>query len=204
MAGQVKINQVQLGDHATATNNFVLQVPTPPDGTLKIARGNVGATTQDVMAIDASGNATFIAKVNQAAQSMVRLNTANGYGSTNTAIRRFTNTVTNQGSDITYADSATLGASFTINTSGVYAISYSESLSSSNTFGLSLNSTQLSTAINGITVADILAISQPPSANVSTNCGVTVYLAAGAVVRAHGAAQAAGTQPITFTITRVA
>ena len=41
-------------------------------------------------------------------KSMVRLNTANGYGSTNVCIRRFTNVVTNQGSDITYVDSATL------------------------------------------------------------------------------------------------
>ena len=38
--------------------------------------------------------------------SMVRLNTSNGYGSTNVKIRRFTNIITTQGSDITYVDSA--------------------------------------------------------------------------------------------------
>jgi hypothetical protein len=73
--------------------------------------------------------------------SEVRLNTVNGFGSTNTMIRRFTNTTINTGTDITYADSATLGATFTINTAGVYAISYSDSFAASADMGLSLNST---------------------------------------------------------------
>ena len=57
MAGKLKINQLQLGDSATATQNFVLQ--TNVDGTAKLARGNAGATTQDVMTVDASGMAAF-------------------------------------------------------------------------------------------------------------------------------------------------
>jgi hypothetical protein len=46
MAGTLSVNKVQLGDSATATNNFVLQTDT--DGTAKLARGNAGATTRDV------------------------------------------------------------------------------------------------------------------------------------------------------------
>jgi hypothetical protein len=42
------------------------------------------------------------------------LNTVNGYGSTNTCIRRFTNLTNSIGSDVLYQDSASLGASFTI------------------------------------------------------------------------------------------
>ena len=57
MAGQVKVNQVQLGDSATATQNFVLQ--TNVDGTAKLARGNVGATTQDILTVDAAGRVAF-------------------------------------------------------------------------------------------------------------------------------------------------
>jgi hypothetical protein len=57
MAGQIKVNQVQLGDSATATQNFVWQ--TNVDGTAKLARGNVGATSQDILTVDASGKVTL-------------------------------------------------------------------------------------------------------------------------------------------------
>ena len=53
MAGTIKANAVQLGDSATATNNFVLQTNT--DGSAKLARGNLGATTQDIISVDAAG-----------------------------------------------------------------------------------------------------------------------------------------------------
>jgi hypothetical protein len=57
MAGQIKVNQVQLGDSLTATQNFVWQ--TNVDGTAKLARGNVGATTQDILTVDATGKITI-------------------------------------------------------------------------------------------------------------------------------------------------
>lgn len=136
--------------------------------------------------------------------SMVRLNTANGYGSTNTRIRRFTNVVTNTGSDITYADSATLGATFTINTPGVYSVSYSDSFTAASEFGLSLNSSQLTTSINSITVSDVLSMANSMLANTAGFCGWTGYLPSGSVVRAHANGTAAGSNYQTFTITRVA
>jgi hypothetical protein len=54
----LKTNSVQIGQSATATQNFTLAVPSSPDGTIKLARGNNGATTQDVLAVDASGQIT--------------------------------------------------------------------------------------------------------------------------------------------------
>jgi len=57
MAGQIKVNQLQLGDSLTATQNFVWQ--TNVDGTAKLARGNVGATTQDILTVDAAGAVTM-------------------------------------------------------------------------------------------------------------------------------------------------
>lgn len=54
MAGTVKANVVQLGDSATATQNLVIR--TNVDGTFTLARGNAGATTQDILLIDANGN----------------------------------------------------------------------------------------------------------------------------------------------------
>ena len=207
MAGQVKVNQIQLGDSLTPTQNFVWQ--TNVDGTAKLARGNVGSTTQDILTVDANGKIAFpqgLGAGTTTAQSMVRVNTANGYGSTNTPIRRFTNVVTNQGTDITYADSATLGASFTINTAGIYSISFSDVFNGSANVGLSLNSTQLTTSIGSINTADRLAITAAAGADFQINVGWTGYLAAGSVVRAHNSAAPSGTIPAqtAFTITRVA
>lgn len=59
MAGTAVVNHVQLGDSGTPANNFVLAVPTTPDATLKLSRGNVGATTQDVLTISADGTVDF-------------------------------------------------------------------------------------------------------------------------------------------------
>lgn len=134
--------------------------------------------------------------------SMVRLNTANGYGLTNTVIRRFLNVVINQGADITYADSASLGASFTINTPGIYAISYSDSFNAAGNLGVSLNSTQLTTSILSINVADKLTGSDSAGANGLGFCSWTGYLTAGSVVRAHCGGAPDGSELATFTISR--
>lgn len=58
----IKSNSVQVGQSPTATQNFTLAVPSAPDGTIKLARGNAGATTQDVLSVDASGNIDGLVK----------------------------------------------------------------------------------------------------------------------------------------------
>ena len=140
-----------------------------------------------------------------ATRSLVRLNTALGNGSTNTAIRRFTNIVTNQGTDISYTDSATLGASFTINTNGVYAISFTDSYSAAQNGGISKNSTQLTTSVVSITASDLLSAGGSAAANAWSSTAVVVYLVATDIIRAHTAVTpGVGTQAATFTIIRVA
>jgi hypothetical protein len=57
MAGKNVVNQLQLGDSVTATQNFVLQ--TNVDGTAKLARGNAGAVTQDILTVGADGKVVF-------------------------------------------------------------------------------------------------------------------------------------------------
>ena len=57
MAGNLKTNSVQLGESATASQNFVLQ--TMLDGTAKLARGNLGSTTQDVLTVSSTGLVTL-------------------------------------------------------------------------------------------------------------------------------------------------
>lgn len=138
-------------------------------------------------------------------QSAVRVNTANGYGSTNTMIRRFTTVVLNQGTDITYADSATLGASFTINASGLYAINYSDSFTTTNDFGtgISLNSSQLTIGVGSINIADRLSVCGAGAGSVNSNASALVFLPAGSVIRPHGQALATGPYAAVFNITRV-
>jgi hypothetical protein len=137
--------------------------------------------------------------------SYVRLNTANGYGSTNNKIRRFTNIVNNVGTDITYADSATLGGTFTINTAGVYSVSYNDQLSTQGYVGISLNSTQLTTNIVSITIGDILSVSLTPLLNYSAVTSATFYAVATSVIRAHTGGDSSGinTTQCQFTIARV-
>ena len=135
--------------------------------------------------------------------SYVRLNTANGYGSTNTVIRRFTNIVNNVGTDITYADSATLGATFTINAAGVYNVSYTDNFAAGADMGLSINSTQLTTTIANIATGDRLGMSTQ-STNWSITTSATFYAAAAAVVRAHTGGTASATAALaTLLIARV-
>jgi hypothetical protein len=55
----LKANSVQIGQSSTATQNFTLSVPSSPDGTIKLARGNSGATTADILSVSSSGAVTI-------------------------------------------------------------------------------------------------------------------------------------------------
>lgn len=173
------------------------------DGIMKFRVGPAGAKV-DGISIAADGTSTFLKTpviANPNIVSMVRLHTANGYGSTNTKIGRYSTIITNTGSDITYADSATLGASFTINTSGVYSITGTSCHGSAGEAGLSLNTTAPTTGIGSIPITEVLCY---------INTGAyrplfwTGYLVAGSVVRPHhdGLAFGAGLQH-TLTVTKV-
>lgn len=135
----------------------------------------------------------------------IRLNTGNGFGSTNTTIRRFSTTVVNTGTGITYADSSTLGATFTVTEAGIYSISYSDGFNAAAAFGVSLNSTQLTTSIATITAADRLCLSVTSAADYHQTVGVTLTLSVGDVIRAHAsAAESANPARSQFTIQRIA
>ena len=140
-----------------------------------------------------------------AENSMIRLHTGNGHGSTNTKIRRFSTEVSNLGNAITYADSATLGASFTINEDGVYMISYNDGLTSSAvTIGISLNSTELSTGIASITnTADRLNMVATGAANYTGACSWSGSLEKGDILRLHGTGTENFTNSANFTISKI-
>lgn len=174
------------------------------DGTLAIVVGPSGGQVNG-LSLAADGTPTFVKQPQFiGVPSMIRLNTANGFGSTNTKYRRFLNTVINQGSDITYADSATLGSSFTINTSGIYSISYSDIFVIASWLGITLNDNQGATAIETGTLSNILVSAYSTGSAAVPCAAVTVYLPAASVINAKIGAGAAGGPQTLFTITRVA
>lgn len=118
--------------------------------------------------------------------SRVEVQGHNGYGSTNTAIPRFDSALVNVGSGITYADSATLGASFTIDETGVYLISYHgvNNAGTTQDLGISLNTSAPTDNIGTITAADRLGLVKMAD---STSGSLTVIRALSAtnVIRPH-------------------
>lgn len=124
--------------------------------------------------------------------SAVVVHTGNASGSTNTAIMRYTTILTNVGSAITYADSATLGASFTINETGIYSIMMQQTSNLANvSFGVSKNSTQLTTSVVTINQADRLLYGTANDSADTLVLAIVERLTAGDVIRAHG--------PVTYT-----
>ena len=190
---------------ATVTGTLAVSGGVTLTTTLPVLQGGTGVTTSTGTGnVVLSASPTFTGNVTTPL-SYVRLNTANGYGSTNTKIRRFTNIVDNVGTDITYADSATLGGTFTINTSGVYSVSFSDQFNAAAWTGLSINSTQLSTAMPDINVLNILSVGYTSRDTVANTVSAVFYAAAAAVVRAHtgGTASGTATYATQFTIARV-
>lgn len=116
--------------------------------------------------------------------SYIKLTRGNGWGSTATAIRRFlSSSVTGVG--LAYSDSSTAGAALTCTENGLYYFSYSELFSTANSFGLSVNSSQLTTDIESITAANKIISSATTAATTLSNVSVVVPLVAGDVVRAQ-------------------
>jgi hypothetical protein len=51
----LRTNAAQIGQSLTATNNFTLFTPATPDGTVRLAVGNSGATTTEILNITNGG-----------------------------------------------------------------------------------------------------------------------------------------------------
>lgn len=115
---------------------------------------------------------------------LIYCHTGNGAGSTNTKIRRFTTQMTSVGANV-YADSAANGASFTINAPGIYSIVYGDGrLATAANIGISLNSSQLTTSIISINIADRLGLTDS-QINSGSSCVAVARLSAGDIVRPH-------------------
>jgi hypothetical protein len=137
--------------------------------------------------------------------SSVRVDTANGYGSTGTKIRRFSNVRDNIGTDVEYTDSAANGASFTVKSDGIYEISYTDQFNSLEYAGITKNASSLTTNVNNLSSNERLSMGTSPAAHVTGVASWSGYLVSGDVIRAHTSGTPSGTNPdrSTFTISKV-
>lgn len=133
-------------------------------------------------------------------RSLVRVHTADTYpGTVETKIPRFTTIVKNVGPDITYsAGSSSQGARFTVNSDGIYAITFcwSSATSAGLTMAITLNDTDLTSAVSSVTAANRLAYSFSPavSGDGSAPCpSWTGPLSSGDIIRPHTGGEVPGT-----------
>lgn len=128
-----------------------------------------------------------IEELKDGANRIFRVDTPNGHGAINTAIRFFTN-VTQAAPFVTFGGDANTGSTFTINETGLYFIKYRARRNvDGNLFvwGLSRNSNQLTTDVNAITESHRLAGSVANGPDQLIYVSDTVWLNAGDIVRAH-------------------
>lgn len=117
-------------------------------------------------------------------RSQVTVDSGNGHGSTNSNVRRFSQTRLNTGTAITYADSAGNGASFTINEDGLYYACYNDVRSGgAAAVGITVNGSALSTNINSITYAQGKRCQGSGATANAAFCSWTGLLAIGDIVR---------------------
>lgn len=138
--------------------------------------------------------------------SSVRVDTANGYGSTlNNKIRRFSAQRENLGSSVLYVDDPANGARFEIKENGIYHISYTDQCNSNTSIGISLNSSELTTVVDNIAVTSRLASSYiVGGASAGGNVSWQGYLQSGDVIRAHSQGLASAINSVvSFTISKV-
>jgi hypothetical protein len=164
--------------------------PVVPD-TASVTDKEVGmivfdASTGQFTGLDAAGNWNAFNPGNTTT-SEVTVDTGAGHGSTNNKIRRFVNPRKEQGTDIDYLDDEELGTTFTINASGVYAISYTDTWSAANnmSMGISINTSAPTTNILSVTYAQGKRAVTENVQTVPANVNWTGNLSAGDIVRAH-------------------
>ena len=121
--------------------------------------------------------------VSRGATQEVSVAQGTGYGTTGIYARTFGKVTAKLGTAITYVPDTVNGDSFVINVSGVYAVSYTDGDVNSDDVGISVNlpSTTSFSAASG--TAKELCLFEV--ANTGESCSATVYLAKGAVLRAH-------------------
>lgn len=130
-------------------------------------------------------------------QASVRVNTGNGHGSTDTKIRRFTNSSTT-GSAITRASSAGNGDTFTINEDGLYSGVYNDTNSAAaEQMGITINDNALTTNVSATSGTIVMSRITAPT-NGFGCASFLRYLFVGDIVRCHTNGGMDGTSTAVF------
>lgn len=147
--GLVAGNNISVG---TAGRNYTVNYTGPTSG------ASLGLAAGTGVSLGTSGSVVTVTAT--VGTHEVFVTTGNGFGaaSLGTSIRRFSTTIKNVGDAIQYTDAVGTGASFKINHSGVYGITYTDTTASATGgfIGVSRNSNQLTTAVQSMTAADRL------------------------------------------------
>lgn len=143
-------------------------------------------------------------KLSSVVKHQVWADTANGFGSTDTKIRKFTNNPVNAGTAVQYlavggasAANSIGGGEFVFTEDGVYSITYTDNMNGGY-MGLSLNGTT-TTNVQSLTISQQLCfLTTPAVASAAGIASFTDYFSAGSIVRCHTNATAAGTNANTL------
>lgn len=216
-AGYVTLERCGDGSRDTSADNNPVVLIEPSKAYVVFGLGSAG-----IQLAKQNGNALLAAGARYAFQFAIRvdnlsaagvinnprseivLDTGNGSGSTNTGVRRFTNTRKSTGSAITYADSATNGASFTINEDGLYTINYWDNNTASDILiGITVNSSNLTGAVNTITYAQGRRSFDYVTGGKIVHTTFTGELKRGDIVRAQHQSANNASDAVVFTICKV-
>lgn len=105
----------------------------------------------------------------------------------------------NGGTDITYAQSSSVGDTWTINTSGMWSIEFSTYAGDGTEFSITRNSThQTGSGSNAVAYTERLAIQTAGGTNYADSVSYVGYLTAGDVIRFQGSAAGLTTDAFTF------
>ena len=187
---------LNIADAAAPSTNLMTVIVTSYSGTTLIVKPiyKRGSGTKSSWVISMAADPQTIVE-----DSDVYLATANGHGSTNNKIMRMATTLRDVGTAIDYLDDATNGATFTINKTALYSITFSDSRTGGATsFGVSVNSSQLTTAIASITAADRVLYVATNAAGAVGNASTTIKLTSGDVLRMHTDGSAGGPAPNSY------
>lgn len=188
------VNLADTTNHITGTlavgNGGLGITSTPTNGQIPIGNGTnyVAATItagSNITVTNSAGGITINSIAGgsgSSPQCQLVSDSNNGFGSTNTAVRRFINQRWSTGSCMTVSDSVALGEIVTINTSGVYAITWHDEASGgSGIVGIVVNGTnptgnvRTSTYAQGVRALNVATSTASSPAHVSW----TGYLNAG-------------------------
>lgn len=154
-----------------------------------------GATVTDA----GNGKAQVAISTGSPTPSEVFLSVHNGFGSSGTSISRWSTVDVNTGSDLTLTQDATNGDSVTVETAGWYEVEVTRLPSAVTNFGLSVNASSLSGAIQTLAKSEQLAVQVVALASNYWNVTVTRYFEVNDIIRAHdGGGQASGSASAEF------